>query len=1038
MLSKLFRHIRKRSRASPSIFYPLVLLLGMTASVEVFALTLNFTTVDAGTYHTCGMTTDGSVFCWGLNNDYGQSTPPSGTFTQVSAGSAHTCGVKTDGSLACWGHDGYSQSTPPSGSFTQVSAGGIHTCGVKTDGSLACWGYDGNGRTTPPSGTFTQVSAGAYHTCGVKTDGSVACWGSNSYRQSTPPSGTFTQLSGGLYHTCGVKTDGSVACWGYNDDGRSTPPSGTFTQVGAGAAHSCGVKTDGSVACWGYNDDGRSTPPSGTFTQLSVGFAHTCGMKTNGSVVCWGDNQYGQSTPPSMVSPTLGTKPLTVTLNADSVVGSSMLNYQWYANNQFINAGNPSSYTFTGHGEYVIKLVATHNDGSTSEAQQNVRVMSHPVAKFTVSPLSGNTVKLDASGSHDPDGSIVSYQWAVNGKTIIGMMVTTTLNSGDKVTLTITDNEGLTASSDTPNEDLAPTLTVTKSGTGNGRVSGQGIYCGSDCTEQYDVGNQVTLTTEPETGSTFEGWGGACSGTGDCVLTINAVKNVTATFKRCDYSISPTHYAHGFSADTGEVKVNTSPGCAWTARSNDIQANITSGGVGKGEGTVIYEVTTNPTLKSRQGTLTIAEQTFTLTQPAGQCTFNITPASHSHTGYAETGRITVTALEGCQWMAHSNNPWITITGGLNGQGTGTVTYAITTNISTQNRQGTLTISDTLTEQTYTVNQAIPGNTPPTPVVTVTPSQGKPPLTVTADGRESSDKEGIIETYAWTTSDGQTASTPKTSFTFTKEGNYDITLVVTDEGNFSDSETKTVTVSSATTYLSNLSTRARIQGGSGDIIAGFGIRGKETQRILLRGISLEPGVDPELVLQNYSTQEVLGKNNNWEQDSRHTEIPRGMRPDNETDAALLRDLPKGYYTVQLSSKGAKALGIVEVIRLSKTPPVNKLFNISTRALVQGGAYDIIAGFIIEGEGLQKVVIRGTAVDTGVDPVLIVQELGKTEVMAQNDNWLDDPRASEIPAHLQLTKKTDAALLLSLPEGKYTVILTSLGAKKLGLIEVVAVD
>jgi len=89
-------------------------------------------------------------------------------------------------------------------------------------------------------------------------------------------------------------------------------------------------------------------------------------------------------------------------------------------------------------------------------------------------------------------------------------------------------------------------------------------------------------------------------------------------------------------------------------------------------------------------------------------------------------------------------------------------------------------------------------------------------------------------------------------------------------------------------------------------------------------------------------------------------------------------------------------------------------------------------------LQKVVIRGTAVEAGVDPVLIVQELGKTEVMAQNDNWLDSPRASEIPAHLQLTKKTDAALLLSLPKGAYTVILTSLGAKKLGLIEVVAVD
>jgi len=132
--------------------------------------------------------------------------------------------------------------------------------------------------------------------------------------------------------------------------------------------------------------------------------------------------------------------------------------------------------------------------------------------------------------------------------------------------------------------------------------------------------------------------------------------------------------------------------------------------------------------------------------------------------------------------------------------------------------------------------------------------------------------------------------------------------------------------------------------------------------------------------------------------------------------------------------AKALGIVEVILVPQTPtPASQLFNISTRALVQGGAYDIIAG-----EGLQKVVIRGTAVDVGVDPQLIIQELGKTEVMAQNNNWQDDPWASEIPPHLQPSKATDAALLLDLPKGAYTVNLTSLGAKKLGLIEVVAVD
>ena len=163
-------------------------------------------------------------------------SPTAPTFTQVSAGSFHTCGVKTDGTVACWGDNKYEQATPPAGSFTQVSAGDLHTCGVKTDGSLACWPW----QVTPPAGSFTQVSLGGDnspgHTCGVKTDGTVACSGDNEYGQATPPAGSFTQVSAGGFHTCGVKTDGTVVCWGDNEDGQATPP--TASQTAAWSATS--------------------------------------------------------------------------------------------------------------------------------------------------------------------------------------------------------------------------------------------------------------------------------------------------------------------------------------------------------------------------------------------------------------------------------------------------------------------------------------------------------------------------------------------------------------------------------------------------------------------------------------------------------------------------------------------------------------------------------------------------------------------------------------------------------------------------------
>jgi hypothetical protein len=81
-------------------------------------------------------------------------------------------------------------------------------------------------------------------------------------------------------------------------------------------------------------------------------------------------------------------------------------------------------------------------------------------------------------------------------------------------------------------------LTVTKTGTGEGTVtsSPSGINCGTDCSENYWFDPQlggvpVTLTATPMAGSTFAGWGGACSGTGvSCYIFLNAAKNATAAF----------------------------------------------------------------------------------------------------------------------------------------------------------------------------------------------------------------------------------------------------------------------------------------------------------------------------------------------------------------------------------------------------------------------------------------------------------------------------------------------------------------------------
>jgi len=76
------------------------------------------------------------------------------------------------------------------------------------------------------------------------------------------------------------------------------------------------------------------------------------------------------------------------------------------------------------------------------------------------------------------------------------------------------------------------TLTVSTTGTGGGTVTSTppGITCPGECTEDYDDGTGVTLVALAASGSLFGGWGGACSGTGSCALTMDETKTVTARF----------------------------------------------------------------------------------------------------------------------------------------------------------------------------------------------------------------------------------------------------------------------------------------------------------------------------------------------------------------------------------------------------------------------------------------------------------------------------------------------------------------------------
>lgn len=90
----------------------------------------------------------------------------------------------------------------------------------------------------------------------------------------------------------------------------------------------------------------------------------------------------------------------------------------------------------------------------------------------------------------------------------------------------------------------------------------------------------------------------------------------------CNYSINPTSATYDSTGGSGSVDVTTMTGCPWTAVSNDSWITVTGGASGNGNGTVDYTVDANPDANQRIGTITIAGQTFTVTQSgAVVCTF---------------------------------------------------------------------------------------------------------------------------------------------------------------------------------------------------------------------------------------------------------------------------------------------------------------------------------------------------------------------------------------------------------------------------------
>ena len=308
------------------------------------------TQIDSGHNHTCALTTQGQVVCWGVNGNsqlgypegkgnVGDKSVPSqagfvplpepGIAQQISMGGARSCALLQGGTAACWNAplqvdngDTDSDTEPDNPRETDTDTGEPQPSLDETDYMVEI-AFDE---------AFTQISTGALFTAAVTETGRLVYWMDGTEVKPYPLGDGVAALEvalGGI-QSCVLFTDGRVKCWSTieehwnlgppdTDSSSESPPfvdlgeGATAVQVAAGQDHSCAVLADGSLRCWGSNASGQlglpgtdvigddETPAEvnpvdvgGRVVHVSCGSEHTCATLENGRVVCWGEADYGR------------------------------------------------------------------------------------------------------------------------------------------------------------------------------------------------------------------------------------------------------------------------------------------------------------------------------------------------------------------------------------------------------------------------------------------------------------------------------------------------------------------------------------------------------------------------------------------------------------------------------------------------------------------------------------------------------------------------------------------------------------------------
>jgi hypothetical protein len=392
------------------------------------------------------------------------------------------------------------------------------------------------------------------------------------------------------------------------------------------------------------------------------------------------------------------------------------------------------------------------------------------------------------------------------------------------------------------------------------------------------------------------------------------------------------------------------------------------------------------------------------------------------------------------------------TGVITGTPTTAGTYLAT--VTAANSAGSSTAQVTITVAPAPVAPTITSATS----VTARAGEPFPTYVITAAGLPTSfSAVGLPAGLTLNPATGAITGTPTAPGTF---------FVTIGASNNIGANTATLTLVVTGSRIVNFSARALSGPGDQTLVMGFVVTGNG-KSLLARGIG--PGLtpygvtnviaDPMLTLLN-SANTTVASNDDWQTTAigqasaadiaaAATRVGAFALPAGSRDSALITTLNSGPYTTSMARTNATTgVALTEIYDLDVAGDA-RLINVSARMNVSAGEGTLIAGLAIAGNAPKTVLVRGvgpTLTRFGVTGVLADPQItvySGTTPVATNDNWETGTTSAaqiaatsaQVGAFALNAGSRDAALLVTLQPGSYTVQITGVGSTTgVALIEI----